>query len=241
MGARQVFIWESLAETMDLADIRKKAQQQTTFKEEQALVDPAVSNEVFEALAAGAAASAASAQTHEYESVAGLQQYFPDMQFASEEDYIQGLSGTDSRADIETSQWLTFLLNDEEYALSLDVVMELIKPRTYTELPDVPDYLRGILSLRGEVVPVIDLRLRLNLGEGEETGLQRIIVCEGAEQSIGLLVDRITQVVRFAQADVEPAPLILRESEKAFVSGVGRYQGRMLILLNPDETLQLNV
>ena len=118
-----------------------------------------------------------------------LQQYFPDLELATEEDYIQGISGRDRSVDTETVQWLTFMLGSEEYALSLDVVLELIKPRAYTDLPKVPDYVKGILSLRGVVVPVIDLRLRLQLGPSETDSYQRIIVCEGKEQSIGILVD----------------------------------------------------
>lgn len=218
---------------MDLAEIRKKAQQQSVPAEKKALLEPTHD-----------------AQLH-HESLpevkeikgpepsgAGLKQFFPDLKFASEEDYIQGLSGTEKGLESETVQWLTFLLGKEEYSLSLDVVLELIKPRTYTDLPDVPEYVRGILSLRGEVVPVIDLRMRLQLGRSVEGSYQRIIVCEGTEQSIGLLVDRITQVVRIPKDEIEHAPLVLNDGDN-FVSGVGRYQGRMLIQLNPDEVLKI--
>ncbi|SHI72058.1 purine-binding chemotaxis protein CheW [Malonomonas rubra DSM 5091] len=219
---------------MDLAEIRKKAQKKDVAVEEQALLEPTLAAELF------------AAEESELEPVAppkssaapGLQQFFPDLNFASEEDYIQGISGGDKGQEVETVQWLTFLLGKEEYALNLDVVMELIKPRAYTELPDVPDYVRGILSLRGEVVPVIDLCRRLKLGCSSEGGYQRIVVCEGKEQSIGLLVDRITQVVRIPKEAIEQAPLVVNEGDN-YVSGVGRYQGRMLILLNPDEVLQV--
>jgi purine-binding chemotaxis protein CheW len=218
---------------MDLAEIRKKAQQKSNVAEEKALVEPTVTAEILEGSTAAvvAAEEPASAET-------GLKQYFPDLDFASEEDYIQGISGTDNGLDVETVQWLTFFLGEEEYALSLDVVLELIKPRTYTDLPEVPEYVRGILSLRGEVVPVIDLRTRLKLGNSEESGYQRIVVCEGQEQSIGLLVDRITQGVRIQKDKIEQAPLVVKDNDN-YVAGVGRYQGRMLILLNPEEILQI--
>lgn len=222
---------------MDLAEIRKKAQQKPVQSKPAPVEDKVLAEPVLEEV------------QHEIPDLdfllpqkpaaeAGLKQFFPDLNFASEEDYIQGLSGTEKGQDVETVQWLTFLLGAEEYALSLDVVLELIKPRTYTDLPAVPDYVRGILSLRGEVVPVIDLRTRLHLGRSEESGFQRIIVCEGAEQSIGLLVDRITQVVRMPKSAIEQSPLVLKDGEN-YVSGVGRYQGRMLILLNPDDVLKI--
>ena len=218
---------------MDLAEIRKKAQQQTAKAEDKALLEPTFAAELHDVTTEQqAVVSTAKPMT------AGLKQFFPDLNFASEEDYIQGISGSEKGPELETVQWLTFLLGDEEYALNLEVVLELIKPRAYTDIPDVPDYVRGILSLRGEVVPVIDLRTRLQLGRGVEGGYQRIVVCEGKEQSIGLLVDRITQVVRLSHDANEQATLVVKDGDN-FVSGVGRYQGRMLILLNPDEVLKI--
>ena len=221
---------------MDLVEIRKKAQQQTLSGQSQSAEPPAIP--VVEQVQAPVVQPTESAVV---DPPAGtvLQQYFPDLDLATEEDYIQGLSGQERCVHSETVQWLTFMLGQEEYALALDVVLELIKPRAYTDLPKVPDYVKGILSLRGVVVPVVDMRLRLRLGKSEADGYQRIIVCEGKEQSIGMLVDRITQVVRVEKDAIEPAPLVLSEVEKQFVSGVGRFQGRMLILLNPEEVLQV--
>lgn len=169
----------------------------------------------------------------------GLQQFFPGLKIATEEDYIRGLADRELERHAESVQWLTFALGEEEYALSLDVVLELIKPRKYTRLPHAPAHVCGILSLRGVVLPVIDLRQRLQLGCCSETGLQRIVVCEGAEQPVGLLVDRVTQVVRIDKKAIEQAPLSLKGRGR-FISGLGRYQGRMLILLNPDEVLQID-
>lgn len=224
---------------MDLAEIRKKAQQQAVAPQSKELCEPVIEAEPLGDELTEPEFSLSAAEAVAAEETTGLQQFFPELNFASEEDYIQGISGRDKTQDIETVQWLTFLLGEEEYALNLDVVMELLKPRTYTDLPDVPAYVRGILSLRGVVVPVIDLRTRLGLGPGQDGSYQRIIICEGELQSIGLLVDRITQVVRLPKESIEQAPLILKDGEKNYVSGVGRYQNRMLILLNPDEVLKI--
>jgi len=218
---------------MDLAEIRKKAQQKQVTAEDKALLEPTVEAEVHDGNGSEVDLPGAEPAAED-----GLKRFFPDLQFASEEDYIQGISGSEKGQEVETVQWLTFLLGEEEYALSLDNVLELIKPRVYTDLPDVPEYVRGILSLRGEVVPVVDLRTRLRLGASEQGGYQRIVVCEGAEQSIGLLVDRITQVVRMPKGEIEQAPLVVKDGDN-YVAGVGRYHGRMLILLNPDEVLKI--
>lgn len=220
---------------MDLAEIRKKAQQKSATPQDKALLEPTFAAELQEDSIEELLLDVEQKSTGR-----GLTQFFPDFDFASEEDYIQGLSGTEKGPDVEPIQWLTFLLGDEEYALNLDVVLELIKPRTYTDLPDVPEYVRGILSLRGEVVPVIDLRTRLKLGSSQAGSYQRIIVCEGEEQSIGLLVDRITQVVRIQKDEIEQAPLVVKDGDN-YVSGVGRYHGRLLIQLNPDEVLNIQI
>ena len=224
---------------MDLAEIRKKARQQAEADGPREPLLPAASppepdeTPETEDLEFSLPRSPAVAGD-------GLQQFFPDIELASEEDYIQGLSGKEKSAERQTVRWLTFYLGGEEYALALDVILELIKPRPYTDLPKAPDYVRGILSLRGEVVPVVDLRRRLRLSAAEEgSTAQRIVVCEGPQQPIGLLVDRITQVIRMPTELIEPAPLMLVEGEREFVAGVGRYQGRMLILLNPAEVLNL--
>ena len=223
---------------MDLVEIRKKARQISS--EEQPQVEPELpASGTLRAYEEPVVMQGIVLPVAEQITPPVLQQYFPDLDFATEEDYIQGISGQDRSVDTETVQWLTFMLGQEEYALSLDVVLELIKPRDYTDLPKVPKYVKGILSLRGEVVPIVDMRLRLSLGESDADSYQRIIICEGKEQSIGMLVDRITQVVRVATDSIEPAPLVLSEVEKEFVAGVGRYQGRMLILLNPDEILKV--
>jgi purine-binding chemotaxis protein CheW len=223
---------------MDLVEIRKKAQLKPLTRPSQTESDPLLSAQLQpqeELFISQLLTTPVVAQGEE----SVLQKCFPGLTLATEEDYIQGISGCDQGVGDETEQWLSFLLGQEEYALSLEVVLELIKPRTYTILPKVPDYVKGILSLRGVVVPVIDIRLRLKLGQGEADSCQRIIVCEGKEQSIGLLVDRITQVVRVAKSAIEPAPLALSELERRFVTGVGRYQERMFILLNPDEILKV--
>lgn len=223
---------------MDLAEIRKKARQQNATAKDQALVEQPVS-ETVPATSSRPAEDNLPGIVEALEPADGLRQFFPDHEFATEEDYIQGLSGGDRSTEVETVRWLSFMLGEEEYALELGVVRELIKPRAYTDLPKVPEYVRGILSLRGEVVPIIDLRLRLNLGALGEDSYQRIVVCEGPEQPIGLLVDRIVQVIRMPKEAIESAPLVLNDREKDYVAGVGRYQGRMLILLNPDEVLKI--
>lgn len=129
-------------------------------------------------------------------------------------------------------QLLTFSLENEEYALDIEAIREIIKPREITEIPRAPKHVLGILSLRGQVIPVYDLKQRLKLGCGIVTPLTRIIVCQDGDQVAGLLVDSITQVVKIAKDGVEATPANMTGIDRNLLLGVGRCQGRFLILLN---------
>jgi len=150
----------------------------------------------------------------------------------TEENYLQALVGEDEVVDHDIQQWLTFSLADEEYALTIDSVSEIIKPREVTDIPRVPDFICGIISLRGIIVPVFDLSRRLNLGLSEMESSSRIIVCQQDERLAGFLVDRINQVVNVPMANIEPPPTVLSGLDRDFVDGVGRVDGKMLILLH---------
>ena len=155
-----------------------------------------------------------------------------DGALATEETYLKALVGDEDEVDSDQRQWLTFSLGAEEYALELEVVNEIIKPREVTDIPRVPEFIRGIISLRGIIVPVFDLRGRLNIGVVEPGPTARIVVCQQDENIAGLLVDSINQVVTIPGNRIEPPPTVLSGLDRDFVEGVGRIDGRMLILLH---------
>lgn len=157
-------------------------------------------------------------------------------------DRIRNLSNIEERSDElalseQDRQWLTFFLRGEEYAMDIVTVNEIIKPREITDIPRVPDFILGIVSLRGIVVPVYDLARRLNLGEVDVGPQSRIIVCHHGDGLIGLLVDSIAQVVRLNERKIEAPPAILSGLDREFIDGIGRFQGRMLILLQIHNVL----
>jgi len=150
----------------------------------------------------------------------------------------------DSQADAghgDLSQYLAFHLDDEEYALDIRQISEIIKVREFTDIPRAPDYVLGIISLRGVVVPVFDLRRRLNLGAAQTTAASRIVVCQLDDVTVGLLVDSINQVVNLADADIEPPPGVLSGLDREMVHGIGRTQGRMIILLQLRSVLDIEL
>ncbi len=136
-------------------------------------------------------------------------------------------------------QYLAFNLGDEEYALDIKQISEIIKVREFTDIPRAPGFILGIISLRGVVVPVFDLRSRLKLGVSELMPTTRIVVCQHEDISVGLLVDSINQVVNLIDDEIEPPPGVLSGLDRDMVSGLGRYQGRLIILLNIESVLDV--
>ena len=115
------------------------------------------------------------------------------------------------------------------------------QPRAFdlSDIPRAPEFVLGIISLRGVVVPVFDLRQRLNLGGSELMPSSRIVVCSLNDTTVGLLVDSINQVINLVDEDVEPPPGVLSGLDREMVAGIGRYQKRMIILLNLPRVLDL--
>jgi purine-binding chemotaxis protein CheW len=140
--------------------------------------------------------------------------------------------GQEKEAVEEYRQMLSFALGNEEYALDIHDIREIIKPRDITDIPRVPDFILGIISLRGIVIPVFDLKRRFKLGTSILSPSSRIIICQRDNKAAGLLVDSISQVIKVPHASIEPPPLVLCGLERELLDGVGRHQEKMLILLN---------
>ncbi|MBJ6799675.1 chemotaxis protein CheW [Geomonas propionica] len=136
---------------------------------------------------------------------------------------------------------LCFRVASEEYAISIMDIKEIIKPREVTEVPRVPSFVRGILSLRGNIIPVFDMKNRLGLADGAVSDRERIVVVKRQEGYAGVLVDEVVQVVRIAEGGIEPPPVVLEGIDREFVLGIGRVGGRMLILLDMEKVLDVGL
>jgi len=139
----------------------------------------------------------------------------------------------------EQLQLLTFQLGGEEYALNIMDIKEIIRPRQATEVPRTPDYILGIFSLRGTIIPVFDVSLRLGLSPGERGPQNRIVVVKFQENFFGLHVDNVVQVLNIPLSKIEPPPEILGGVEGEFLRGIGRIDDRLIILLNLVRILKL--
>lgn len=142
-----------------------------------------------------------------------------------------------SQSDVATSnQYLTFTLENEQYAVEVYDVREVLEFTTITKVPRTQEFMRGVINLRGSVVPVIDLKLKFELGKTEHTVDTSIIVMEievGGERTIlGTLADSVQEVITLDTANIEPPPQIGTTIRTDFIRGIGKQDEAFVILLD---------
>ena len=141
----------------------------------------------------------------------------------------------------EVQEFLCFRVSAETYAMNIMAIKEIIKPREVTEIPRAPAFVSGVLSLRGIIIPVFNMRLRLGHPGVERSVKERIIVLRKAEEFFGIVVDEVIKVVKIAASSIEKPPAVLDGIDRDFVTGIGRFDGQMLILLNLEKVLDLSL
>jgi purine-binding chemotaxis protein CheW len=132
---------------------------------------------------------------------------------------------------------LAFMLGDEEYALKMEEAREIIRWRKPAKVPRAPEYIIGIISLRGVILPVFDVKKRLGLGELDPSRHTRIIVVSEGGSLSGMVVDRITGVTAVPEREMESAPAVIDGNEAEYIEGVGRAGERLLILIRASRAL----
>jgi purine-binding chemotaxis protein CheW len=144
---------------------------------------------------------------------------------------------------IEFNQYLTFTLDDEVFGLAIDKVREVLDFTTVTRVPQTPPYMRGVINLRGSVVPVIDLNLKFGMNKTEKTVNTCIIIAEiemdGEVTVLGALADSVQEVVELEPEQIEPAPKIGTKLNTAFIKGMGKKDDVFIILLDIDKVFSL--
>lgn len=138
-------------------------------------------------------------------------------------------------------QYLTFFLADEEYAVAIRCVKEIIEYAPVTKVPKVPEWIRGVINLRGSVVPVVDLALRFGLEERPVTKTSCIVVVDVAQESertvMGVFADAVNQVVELAPEDIEEPPAFGTRVRLDYLSGMGKLGQKFALILNVDRVL----
>lgn len=141
----------------------------------------------------------------------------------------------------ETRQYLTFNLSNETFALGILAIKEIIEYAAPTEVPMMPEYLRGVINLRGLVVPVIDLAVRFGKVSTPVTKRTCIVIVEigldGESHDIGVVVDAVNAVLEIPPADIEPPPSFGTRIRAEFIAGMAKVDSRFVVLLNPQHVL----
>lgn len=137
------------------------------------------------------------------------------------------------------TQLVIFKLGQEEYGVDILSVQEIIKMVEFTRLPNLPDFVEGVINLRGKIIPVIDLRKRFNLPPKDHTEENRIVVIDVNNTTIGMIVDGVSEVLRLTDSTVEPTPAIISSVDTEYLKGVGKLEDRLLILLDIEKIFSM--
>lgn len=135
-------------------------------------------------------------------------------------------------------QFVTFLLAEDAYGVDINRVVEIIGCQKFTPVPGQPSFMPGILNLRGEVAPVIDLRLRFGLPPKEYDRSTVVVIVSLEKRSVGFVVDSVSDVVTLSKEDLQPAPQFSRKIKTSFIEAIGSRDGSFLVVLDVNRILQ---
>ncbi len=131
-----------------------------------------------------------------------------------------------------------FRIGRESFGVPISLVHEIVRIPEITAVPESPDFVEGVINLRGKIVPVVDLRKRFGENEIKPTKKNRILVAEVETKMVGLIVDSASEVMKIPESEVEQPPNIFEEGELNYVTGVGKLKGRLIILVDLTRVLQ---
>lgn len=135
-------------------------------------------------------------------------------------------------------QLVGFRIGKETFGVPINLVHEIVRLPEITAVPDAPDYIEGVINLRGKIVSIVDLRKRFGETRIEANRKNRILVAEIDRKMVGLIVDAASEVIRLAETEIEAPPEIFQESEVKYVTGMGKFRGRLVILIDLTKILQ---
>ncbi len=147
------------------------------------------------------------------------------------------LDNTQNQKDEEEIQLVGFIVGDEEYAIPILDIQEIIKPIEYTRIPSTPGYVLGAFNLRGNVIPLIDLRLKFNLPPKEADETTRYIVMRDGDNIAGFVIDKLTEAIRLKKSSIDPTPETLHK-DKGMIYGIGKREKTIITILKVASLLQ---
>ncbi len=159
----------------------------------------------------------------------------------TQNDSLHGTSDSDASTSDLAGKYLTFELGAEIYGLEILKVQEIMGMMGVTQVPRTPDFVRGVINLRGKVIPVMDLRLKFCMEKIEDTERTCIIVVqvdsEDSQITMGIIVDEVSEVLDISTEQIEPPPSFGTQVETDFIMGMGKIEEHVVILLDVDKVL----
>lgn len=137
----------------------------------------------------------------------------------------------------EDLQVVAFCLKDEEFAIDIQQLREVLKYVNITPLPQSAEFIEGVINLRGDVIPVIDLRKRFSISDGAVNTKTRIIIVEISGSLLGLVVDQVSEVLHFSADQIQDPPKGMLGTKTDFIQGIGKKENRLIIILKPDKII----
>ena len=147
--------------------------------------------------------------------------------------------GGAAAASSDSTQFISFAIGDESYGVDIMAVREIKVWSEITRLPEQPNFVRGVLNLRGAIVPIVDLRCRFGQGLTEATALHVVIIVQIDSQLVGLLADRVSDIVTVDPAKIKPVPKIGQNAKSAFLSGIVSIESELIALIELSRLLSL--
>ncbi|HWQ29991.1 MAG TPA: chemotaxis protein CheW [Negativicutes bacterium] len=147
------------------------------------------------------------------------------------------MDSTDNSEDTQKGKFLTFLLGKEVYAVEIKYVIEIIGIQPITEVPELPDYVKGIINLRGKIIPVMDIRLRFKKEPREYNDRTCIIVVEVAGILLGLIVDNISEVISIPDEEIVPPPEMNKGTENKYIRSIGKVGNNVKLILDCEKLM----
>jgi purine-binding chemotaxis protein CheW len=148
--------------------------------------------------------------------------------------------GDNTNAVHKEKQLVVFALAKEAYGVDISTVHEIIRMQAITKVPRAPDFVEGVINLRGKVIPVVDMRKRLGLTVSQQTKNSRIVVVDINNQEVGMVVDAVTEVLRTPAESIEPPSAIITTVDSTYLLGIAKLEDRLIILLDLEQIFSIS-
>jgi purine-binding chemotaxis protein CheW len=143
-------------------------------------------------------------------------------------------------AELSAGEYLTFILGTEEYGIEILKVQEIRSYETVTKIANTPDFIKGVINLRGSIVPIVDLRVRFNLASVEYNESTVVIILSFTKRTVGIVVDGVSDVLGLSQSQISAVPELVSNIDTKYLKGLGSVDDRMLILVDIEQLMTSN-